>query len=295
MIHTTHAPGSGRPGVRRLVRTVAALLLITVTACVSDDKDEESGLRDTVFIGGKTDQPGFNLHAAHTDRGLEVDLANYLGGEIGFHPKFHDVISANREQELKEGSSALIIATYSIAPDRERNVDFVGPYLVTGQGFLIREDYQGLKTEKDVAGKEICTVDGSTSAEAELPRGTTRQKVADYSTCVRKLQRGAIDAVFTDEALLYGFVEQQKNSKVPLKVAPGVTAGQINRYGIGLPKGHTADCKSLVRALRTYLTEEWAADVQAQLPALVHAYPGDWENRFRPDPEDLDHYSSCNA
>ncbi|MFC9219638.1 transporter substrate-binding domain-containing protein [Streptomyces hygroscopicus] len=276
---------------------MAALLLATVTACgpsgSSDGKDEKSVLHDTVFIGGKTDQPGFNLHAAHTDRGLEVDLANYLGRELDFNPKFHDVVSAKREQELKERSSALVIATYSITPDRERQVDFVGPYLVTGQGFLIREDYQGLKTEKDVAGKVICTAEGSTSAVAQLPRGTTRHIETDYSTCVRKLQAEAVDAVFTDEALLYGFVEQQKNSKVPLKVAPGITSGQINRYGIGLRKGHTADCKKLLRALRTYLTEEWATDVRAQLRALVHAYPGDWENRFRPDPEDLNRYSSC--
>ncbi|MFF5585963.1 transporter substrate-binding domain-containing protein [Streptomyces hygroscopicus] len=273
---------------------MAALLLVTVTACgPSGGSDQKSLLHERVFIGGKTDQPGFNLHAAHTDRGLEVDLANYLGKEIGFKSKFHDVISAKREQELKDGTSDLVIATYSITPDRKEQVDFVGPYLVTGQGFLIREKYKGIKTEKDVAGKIICTVEGSTSAVAQLPRGTILHIEPDYSSCVDKLQGGAVQAVFTDEALLYGFVEQYKNSKHPLKVAPGITSGLINRYGIGLPKGHTADCKKLLRALRTYLTEEWAADVKVQLQALVHAYPGDWENRFRPDPEDLNRYSSC--
>ncbi|MFI8090553.1 transporter substrate-binding domain-containing protein [Streptomyces sp. NPDC086080] len=259
----------------------------------ADGADEESSLTGTVYIGGKNDQPGFNLHSGHTDRGFEPDLATYLGKRIGFTPKWHDVVSAKREQELLDKASALVIATYSITPLRDELVDFVGPYFVTKQGFLVREDYEGIKSEKDVAGKVICTVEGSTSAIAALPDGTTPHEESDYSTCVRKLQQGDVDAVFTDEALLYGYVEQQKNSGTPLKVVADVSFGNINRYGIGLPEGRRGDCEKLREALRHYLSEEWASDVKAQLPALVAAYPGDWENHFRPDEEDVDTYSSC--
>ncbi len=294
MTHAPHHPRHRRPTGHRLARlTAAALLLLTGAACTGTDDGDEDHLHGTVFIGGKNDQPGFNLSKGPTDRGFEVDLAAYLGRQIGFTPKFYDVVSSQREQELVSESSALVIATYSITPERDRKVDFVGPYFVTKQAFLVREDYQGIKREKDVAGKVVCTVENSTSAIAPLPGDTTPHLESTYSTCVRKLQQGDVDAVFTDEALLYGFVEQQKNSKVPLRVVPDVSFGNINRYGIGLPQGRTSDCRKLRKALRGYLAEEWAGDVKAQLPALVAAYPGDWENQFRPDPEDVDTYSSC--
>ncbi|MFJ5559876.1 transporter substrate-binding domain-containing protein [Streptomyces sp. NPDC093250] len=279
----------------RCARVAAAALLLALAGCgwTADGADGKTVLTGTVYIGGKNDQPGFNLHSGHTDRGFEPDLAAYLGKRIGFTPKWHDVVSAKREQELVEEASALVIATYSITPQRDKQVDFVGPYFVTRQGFLVREDYDGIRTEKDVAGKVICTVEGSTSAIAALPGGATLQTQSDYSTCVRKLQQGDIHAVFTDEALLYGYVEQQKNSRTPLKVVPDVSFGYINRYGIGLREDLPGDCDKLREALRDYISEEWASDVKAQLPALVAAYPGDWENRFRPDPQDVDTYSSC--
>lgn len=292
MTHAPRRPRSRRPSLHRYTRIAAAALLsLTAAACGGGEKSPTG----TVHIGGKNDQPGFNLHSQHTDRGFEVDLAAYLGERLGFEPKFHDVVSAEREQELDDESSAseLVIATYSITPQRDEQVDFVGPYFVTKQGFLVREDYRGIRSEKDVAGKVVCTVAGSTSAVAQLPVGTTPHIEIDYSTCVRKLQQGDIDAVFTDEALLYGYVEQQKSSKVPLKVVRDVSFGTINRYGVGLREGRPEFCAELREALRKYLTEEWASDVKVQLPALVAAYPGDWENRFRPDPQDLDVYSSC--
>ncbi|MFF9201151.1 transporter substrate-binding domain-containing protein [Streptomyces sp. NPDC014986] len=282
------------PGHRRTRITVTALLLLTAAACQqADPQPDDKSLTGTVYIGVKTDQPGFSQHREHNDRGFEVDLASYLGEEIGFAPKFHDVVSAEREQELVNKSLDMIIATYSITPKRDDRVDFVGPYFITKQGFLVRADYRGIRNEKDVAGKVVCTVEGSTSAIAQLPGGTTPHTESDYSTCVRKLQQKDVDAVFTDEALLYGYVEQYRNSKVPLEVVRDVSFGSINRYGIGLPEGRPENCARLREALRGYLTEEWASDVKAQLPALVAAYPGDWENRFRPDPEDVDTYSSC--
>ncbi|MFC8419726.1 transporter substrate-binding domain-containing protein [Streptomyces sp. NPDC057236] len=299
MTAPTHASRRPRPlrspGRRHARAAAAAALLFTLAACgrTADGADQESSLTGTVYIGGKTDQPGFNLHREHTDRGFEPDLAAYLGKRIGFTPRWHDVVSAKREQELVEKSSALVIGTYSITPQRDAEVDFVGPYFVTKQAFLVREDYDGIRTEKDVADKVICTVEGSTAAIAALPAGTTPHTESDYSTCVHKLQQGHIDAVFTDEALLYGYVEEQKKSPTPLKVVPDVSFGNINRYGIALPEGRRGDCEKLRDALRDYLTDAWASDVKAQLPALVAAYPGDWENHFRPDPQDLNTYSSC--
>ncbi|MEV0603870.1 transporter substrate-binding domain-containing protein [Streptomyces sp. NPDC050315] len=282
----------------RVGALAAVVALVMASGCGGDD----DGGDKTPIIGqpGKTvhiatafDQPGFNLFARHHNRGFDMDIAFYLGEELGFTPKFQDVTHAGRERELQDGSADMVIATYSITPKRQQKVDFIGPYLMTSQGFLVRRDYNGIKKEKDIGGKTLCTVEGTTPARVRMPPSTVVNEVPDYSTCVSKLQGGGVDAVFSDEALLFGYVEQQKKSKVPLKVVPNVTMGLINRYGIGIPKGHRDDCKRLLKALRKYLVEEWSSDIKAQLPALVETYSGDWENRFKPDPQDLNTYSSC--
>ncbi|WP_282792793.1 transporter substrate-binding domain-containing protein [Streptomyces sp. CC224B] len=286
-----------RRSTRRSALAVAAIatLLAAPMACAPDGKDGdgESVLTGVVHVGTSFDHPGFSLHAQRTNRGLDVDIASYLGEEVGFTPKFQDVTIDAREQELREGAADLVISVYSITPERQKLVDFVGPYLMTRQGFLVREDYDGIKSEQDVRNKLLCSAEKSTSSTADLPPGATFHEERDFSTCVRKLQQGSVDAVFSDEALLFGYAQQQRRSKVPLRVVPDVSFGLTNRYGIGLQKGHADDCRKLLRALRTYLVEEWAGDVKVQLPALVDAYPADWENRFKPNPHDLNTYSSC--
>ncbi|GAA3124136.1 glutamate ABC transporter substrate-binding protein [Streptomyces rectiviolaceus] len=274
----------------------AAMALVAASGCGGDgDDDKKSILPKTVHIATASDQPGFNLFAGHNHRGFDMDIAFYLGEELGFTPKFQDVTHAERERELQEEAAQMVISTYSITPEREKKIDFVGPYLMTSQGFLVRKDYDGIKKEKDIGGKTLCTVEGTTPSRVGMPRHTVMNQAPDYSTCVSKLQEGSVDAVFSDEALLYGYVEQRKNGKVPLKVVPNVNMGLINRYGIGIPKGYPDDCRRILKALRKYVVEEWSSDIKAQLPALVDTYPGDWENRFKPDPEDLNTYSSCRA
>ncbi|MFD5696452.1 transporter substrate-binding domain-containing protein [Streptomyces lasiicapitis] len=274
----------------------AAVALVAASGCSGDDKDDaKTILPKTVHIATAFDQPGFNLFAHHHNRGFDMDIAFYLGEELHFTPKFQDVTHAERERELQEESADMVISTYSITPERKKKIDFVGPYLMTSQGFLVRKDYDGIKKEKDIGGKTLCTVEGTTPSRVKMPRHTVMNEAPDTSTCVSKLQQGSVDAVFSDEALLHGYVEQRKNSKVPLKVVPNVSMGLINRYGIGIPKGHPGDCRRILNTLRKYLVKEWSSDIKAQLPSLLETYPGDWENRFKPDPKDLNTYSSCRA
>lgn len=275
------------------VVTAVAVTLLMVWLLGDEEGETESIFDGTVHIATAFDQPGFSLHTNHTDRGFDMDVASYLGEQLGFTPKFQDVTHAAREREIQENTADLVIASYSITPERKEKVDFVGPYFVTRQGFLVRKDYDGIKTEKDVARKTICSVEGTTPVSVVMPRGTIVIQESDYSTCVKKLQDGKVDAVFTDESLLFGYVEQMKTSKVPLKVVSNVSMGLINRYGIGLRKGNVDDCRKLLKVLKKYVVEEWASDVKAQLPSLVAAHPADWENLFKPDPQDLDTYSSC--
>lgn len=283
------------------VIAVTAALALTVSSCGGNGDDDASILPDkgTVHIATVFDQPSFNLFKAHHHRGFDMDLAYYLGEELDFTPKFQDVVHGEREGEIKEDgerkrAADMVIATFSITPKREKKVDFIGPYLTTPQKFLVRADYDGIKKEKDLSDKLVCAVEGTTPADVGLPKDATLKLEPDYSSCVAKLQEGGIDAVFSDEVILFGYVQQQKKSKVPLKVVPNVTMGLINRYGIGIPEGHEEDeCQRILKVMRKYLSDRWSSDFRTQLPDLVERYPDDWQNNFKPDPDDLSTYS-CN-
>ncbi|MDT3395542.1 transporter substrate-binding domain-containing protein [Streptomyces sp. B1866] len=272
---------------RRIGAVVVSVLLLAATAC--GDGGPRTMLTGTVNIGGKSDQPGFNLHSRHSDSGFEVDLIHYLGEELNFTPQITDVTSSHREESLKNGKNKLVIATYSITDDRKEDMDFVGPYLSTSQGMLVREESKIHGLADITAEKSICTGEGSTSASAHLLPGNLQPyEQPDFSTCVSDLLNKQADAVFTDKVILYGYAQVHKS----LRVVRDLSFGSANRYGIGLAKGHMNDCKALVRALRNFLNEKWSAYFKNQFESIVEAFP-DWENRFKPSVDELNQYSSC--
>jgi glutamate transport system substrate-binding protein len=274
----------------RLAGVAAASVFLLTGAQCGPGPAPERFLSGTVNIAGKEDQPGFNLETNYKRSGFEVELARYLGDAMGFSPQWINVPSKEREQAVKSGRSKLVIATYSITEERLGHLDMVGPYLITPQGFLVRKDYSGISERDDVDGsKEICTVEGSTAEAVKLPRGAVFYTEPDYSTCVDDVRNREADAVFTDLVLLHGYAERYSD----VKVLGDVTFGRPNRYGIGIAKGHRKECEELRKALREFINEKWSTHFGDKFPKILDEYSGTWENQFKPDPAELDQYSTC--
>ncbi|PWS41879.1 hypothetical protein DKT74_25200 [Streptomyces sp. ZEA17I] len=279
-----------------------SVVLVAGTACASpgedrtgeDKKTSTPLLHGTVHIATAFDQPGFSFWKNRRMRGFDGDIAYYLAGELGFQARFQNVSHADRDAELEGNHAGMVIATYSITAARKKKVDFIGPYLTTKQGFLVRKDYNGIKTANDIAGKTICVVEGTTPEDVTMPQSTRVNKAGDVSACVEEVRRGGADATFNDEAMLYGYVGQNKPGEEQLKIVPNLHRGDENRYGVGIPKGHPEECKRILKVLQKFIVEQWSTSFRAQLPSLVSTYP-DWENTFKPNPEDLNRFSSCQA
>lgn len=89
----------------------------------------------------------------------------------------------------------------------------------------------------DLAGRTVCSVDGSTPAqriEEEYPDAELVTYDA-YSKCVTDLQSGSVDAVTTDDAILRGYAAQNEGE---MKVVGAPFSEEP--YGIGLPKDDQA-------------------------------------------------------
>lgn len=219
---------------------------VAISGSPTFDKIKSSG---TIRIGVKEDQPGLGyLDAATNQRsGFDIEIANWMAASLGVPAdkiQFKSIPSANRETALANGDVDLYIGTYSITDKRKALVDFAGPYFVTGQGLLVKKDNTTISSEKDLAGKKVCSATGSTPIQNIRDNFKTAIPVEFdiYSKCVESLKNGDVDAVTTDQAILLGFASQDPDN---LKVV-----GQpftVEKYGIGLAKGDTA--------LRTFLNK----------------------------------------
>lgn len=228
--------------------TVAAL---TLAACGSGDgevadvdasdfpagstmaKLAEAG---TITIGTKFDQPLFGLVAPSGEpEGFDVEIGKIIAGELGIAPgdiKWEETASANREPFIERGNVDLVIATYTINDDRKEVVSFAGPYYNAGQSLMVMADNNDINGPEDLAGKRVCSVEGSTPAaniqenfpEAELTLFAT------YTDCLEPLRNGQVDVLTTDNVILAGYVDEDDSFKV---VGEQFTD---EPYGIGLAK-----------------------------------------------------------
>jgi|SRR4051812_41976709 len=197
-----------------------------------------------ITIGTKFDQPLFGLKNPTTNQveGFDAEigrlLADQLFGEGGDKKvEFVETPSKVREDSIQQGKVDLVIATYTINDARKQLVDFAGPYYVAGQDILVKKDDTTIKSVTDLNGKKVCSVQGSTSltnVQQKAPQADLSITFDKYSLCVEALLDGRVQAVTTDNVILLGFVNDNKD-KVKLVGNPFTQ----EPYGIGLKKGDT--------------------------------------------------------
>jgi glutamate transport system substrate-binding protein len=220
-----------------------------------------------VTIGVKFDQPGIGFKSAAADvpTGFDIEMGKIVAGALGIKEDsitWEETISDNREPFLQEGKVDLVIASYSMTPDRQKVVGQAGPYYVTGQQLLVSKggDIQG---PEDVKGKEVCSVSGSTSIETiEKEYGATARGFGTYSECVQQVLNGSFDAMTTDGAILLGYAAENPDE---LEVVG--EAFSEERYGIGYqdPKD-TEMCEFLVETIeKSYEDGTWKQGFDATL------------------------------
>ena len=235
------------------IATTAALVL---AACGDDDDGEaaptvepspefEAGTTmaelneaGSITVGTKFDQPLFGLVGPDgVPVGFDVEIAKIIAGELGIDEEnieWVETISANREPFIQDGQVDIVVATYTINDERKQVVDFAGPYYQAGQMIMVLEENTDINGPDDLAGKTVCSAEGSTPAErirTEYPEATLVPAGA-YSECLEPLRNGQVDAVTTDNVILSGFIDQNpgefKLVGEPFSEEP---------YGIGLEKG----------------------------------------------------------
>lgn len=193
-------------------------------------------------VGTKFDQPGFGLlNPSGEPEGFDVEIAKLIAAKMGIAPEdinWVETVSANREPFLQNGRVDMVVATYTINDKRKEVIDFAGPYYVAGQDIMVAAGNPlGIEGPEDLAGKNVCSVEGSTPAQNirdNYPQATLTLFDV-YSKCADALANGSVDAVTTDNVILTGLVANG-NGAFELVGKPFTK----EPYGIGVPKGDDA-------------------------------------------------------
>lgn len=249
------APGSSQPAGDKPLFEVASN--VTLEGSPTYDRIKKNG---KITIGVKEDQPGLGYKDATTGKrsGFDIDIARWIAASLGFGDDkitYKAIASANREQAIKNGDVDYYVGTYSITDKRKESVSFAGPYFVTGQGLLVRKGETAIKSEKDLAGKTVCSATGSTplqNIQKNFP-DTKTVGLDVYSACVDQLIGKQVDAVTTDQAILIGYAAQDPDE---LKVVGEPFSTE--RYGVGMTKGDTA-LQGFVNKMLTDGGSTWSA------------------------------------
>jgi len=247
--------------MRKLMAVAAiAALALGATACGDDksdsaapkvDKDvkfdagttmEKLNKAQKVRVGTKFDQPLFGQKGLDGKlKGFDVEIAKIITAKLGIDPdkiEFVETPSKVREEVIEQDKVDFVVATYTINDKRKLRIDFAGPYYVAGQDIMVKKDdssITGPDSFKD-GGKKVCSVTGSTPAEkikTYLKDAASQLVLFDvYSKCADALKNGQVDAVTTDNVILLGLIDKNKDDfklvGKPFTEEP---------YGIGVKKG----------------------------------------------------------
>lgn len=170
-------------------------------------------------------------------KGFEIDLAKALTKQIlGSKGKasFVQVTSQTRISLLNNGNIDAIMATMTITPEREKQVDFSRSYFDAGQSLLVKKG-SGIKNVNDLnkKGATVLGVVGSTSVQ-NVAKAAPKAKVlqlSDYAQAMTALKSGQGQALTTDNGILAGMAVENPGYEL--------VGGAFTKepYGIAINKG----------------------------------------------------------
>ena len=202
--------------------------------------------------------------------GFDIDMLRQVAKAIFGDPKaieFKAISSAQRIPVIQDQSVDIVADAMTINCERSRQVAFTTVYYNAGQRIMVPSN-SPVRNVGDLAGKKVCATVGSTSIEnirKRAPRAIP-YPVPLRTDCLVALQEGKVDAISTDDAILYGFQAQDPYTKI---VGPSFSD---EPYGMAINKSHPEFVR-FVNAVLAQMRSDgtWASIYEKWLGRVTHA------------------------
>ncbi|PND48285.1 glutamine ABC transporter substrate-binding protein [Streptococcus penaeicida] len=206
--------------------SLLALLSLNLLSVSNTQADDQAVLKSSAIqkkkksgelrIGVKQDVPNFGYYSAETGKyeGMEVDLARKIAKSLKVKPVFTAVTAQTREALLDNGQLDMIIATYTITPERQAAYSFSDPYYRDEVGFLVNKSGK-ISNLKELNKQTIGVAQGSTTKAAIEEYAKANQlsfkfvQLGSYPELAISLYSKRIDAFSVDKSILTGYLSQE--------------------------------------------------------------------------------------
>ena len=182
-----------------LTVALALILAVSLTACGASTPAQQAGTEaetqeavyrtldeikesGTVNIGVFSDKNPFGYVDENGEyQGYDVYFANRLGEDLGVKVNFVSTEAANRVENLETGKVDIILANFTVTPERAEKVDFALPYMNVALG-VVSPDSKVITDLSQIGTDEEVIVISGTTAETYLTENNPEIKLQKYDT-----------------------------------------------------------------------------------------------------------------
>ena len=218
--------------------TVFVLVLSLLTIASADsafrtlDEIKSSG---TIRIGVFSDKNPFGYVDEYGEyQGYDVFFARRIGEDLGVTVEFVSTEAANRVEYLGTGKVDIILANFTVTPERAEKVDFALPYMNVALG-VVSPDSRVISDLSELTAEDQVIVISGTTAEDYLIKNNPEiklQKYDTYANAKNALENGNGAAWANDNTEVIAYALQNEGYTVGIPslgsqdtIAPAVTKG----------------------------------------------------------------------
>jgi polar amino acid transport system substrate-binding protein len=226
--------------IRNIIALVIALVLalslvITASADVVYRTLDEIKASGTINIGVFSDKNPFGYVDENGEyQGYDVYFARRIGEDLGVTVNFVSTEAANRVEYLETGKVDIVLANFTVTPERAEKVDFALPYMNVALG-VVSPDSRIIKDLSEITADDQVIVISGTTAEDYLIKNNpeiTLQKYDTYANAKNALENGNAVAWANDNTEVIAFALQNEGYTVGIPslgsqdtIAPAVSKG----------------------------------------------------------------------
>ena len=189
----------------------------------------------TINIGVFSDKAPFGYVDENGEyQGYDVYFANKLAEDLGVELNFVSTEAASRIEYLQTGKVDIILANFTVTPERAEEVDFALPYMNVALGVVSHDDNVITDLSQVGAEDQIIVISGTT-AETYLTKNypdIKLQKFDTYAAAKSAFENGTGVAWANDNTEVIAFANENEGYTVGIDslgsadtIAPAVTKG----------------------------------------------------------------------
>ena len=225
--------------IRNIIAVAVALVLtLTLVSALADntfrtvDEIKASGV---VNIGVFSDKNPFGYVDENGEyQGYDVYFANRIGEDLGVKVNFVSTEAASRVEYLETYKVDIVLANFTVTPERAEKVDFALPYMNVALG-VVSPDSRVITDLSQIGADDQVIVISGTTAEDYLVKNNPEIKLQKYDTYANAktaLENGNAVAWANDNTEVIAYALQNEGYTVGIPslgsqdtIAPAVSKG----------------------------------------------------------------------